>query len=214
MSFFSKLRSGCRKLGRVARLILLISALSAPILVAFVWWRSFRHGDIAMLSLVRSSNAMISARQLQLVTGRGTLALTAQSVQFENVKSSANVVRRYYGDEGWTFKRSEQRPEQLPNRWSDPLGGGIPGVKFWHSYDARSSTTRLHVRFVWLAILSILPLIQRAIRWGITRKRARSGRCSACGYDLRGSPYQCPECGLKTKKETGTKKKNRGSPGT
>ena len=42
-------------------------------------------------------------------------------------------------------------------------------------------------------------LVFAAIRFTIrrlrTRFRVRRGRCPACGYDLRASPEQCPECG-------------------
>lgn len=35
------------------------------------------------------------------------------------------------------------------------------------------------------------------LRWLLCRKwRARHGFCIACGYNLKGSPEQCPECGL------------------
>ena len=48
----------------------------------------------------------------------------------------------------------------------------------------------------WLIVplTAILPL-----RWWLHRRRRRawavSGRCLGCGYDLRGSPDRCPECG-------------------
>ena len=46
-----------------------------------------------------------------------------------------------------------------------------------------------------LAVASPLPLI-RSRRWLRRRRRTRSGRCPACGYDLTGNTSGvCPECG-------------------
>ena len=46
----------------------------------------------------------------------------------------------------------------------------------------------------WLAPLFILSF--RAAREQTpARRRIRKGLCPACGYDLRASPEQCPECG-------------------
>lgn len=47
------------------------------------------------------------------------------------------------------------------------------------------------------AIFAALPAV-RLVNWLRSRKRANSGLCVKCGYDLRASPERCPECGAIT----------------
>jgi hypothetical protein len=56
-----------------------------------------------------------------------------------------------------------------------------------------------HVYYVVIAMLwMVLPLTWYLLRCrdqAIRRHRQSNSRCPACGYDLRASPQQCPECG-------------------
>ena len=46
-----------------------------------------------------------------------------------------------------------------------------------------------------VALLSVLPITWLALRIYAQNIRARAGFCRSCGYDLRGTPDRCPECG-------------------
>jgi hypothetical protein len=49
-----------------------------------------------------------------------------------------------------------------------------------------------------LALMAVLPALWCRRRW-VRDRRQKMGLCLACGYDLRGSPDRCPECGAEAK---------------
>jgi len=86
------------------------------------------------------------------------------------------------------------------------LNNFLMQVPLWHGfgkkdvarkpYFGRTDVEHNAVAPVWPAAvaLAVLPVI-RMLRTGRRRRRARSGCCPTCGYDLRATPEQCPECG-------------------
>jgi hypothetical protein len=64
-----------------------------------------------------------------------------------------------------------------------------------------SSHAREHNQFLilphWFAIaLGATPTMLLSLRLVRRGRRAASGRCATCGYDLRATPERCPECGM------------------
>lgn len=51
------------------------------------------------------------------------------------------------------------------------------------------------IPYAFLVLLAALPQFRALWLFRRLRLRVKRGQCSACGYDLRASPEQCPECG-------------------
>ncbi|MDB5357642.1 MAG: Oxidoreductase [Phycisphaerales bacterium] len=76
-------------------------------------------------------------------------------------------------------------PAQLPairEQWHQRLDGRRASIRYAHVAAATSA----------LPLLMILSSLARMVQIRIRRSR---NLCPACGYDLRGSPGRCPECG-------------------
>jgi len=78
-----------------------------------------------------------------------------------------------------------------------PQAGGVAGVQW---ITEPTGTTPLPYRMIVIPLLYMaLPLAVPPALWLALalrrRRRLRAGLCRNCGYDLRGTPGRCPECG-------------------
>jgi hypothetical protein len=95
---------------------------------------------------------------------------------------------------GWSFQpRYQDRPAELPY---------YPEVKG----DERAWRRTWYVEASWwyLSILTAVYPCRCFARRLARRFRPAVGFCQACGYDLRASPHQCPECGKLRDPEKGS----------
>lgn len=83
-------------------------------------------------------------------------------------------------------------------------GGSVPegflGFRYKHQAGINPQGVwerwrKVMVPYALLVGLAALPPALWARRWLRTNHRLSAGRCRTCGYDLRGLPHLCPECG-------------------
>jgi hypothetical protein len=108
---------------------------------------------------------------------------------------------------GLTFTRAQYSPGPRPYPIETFGGDGARawtagGFELFHkSYaiptfsDRQWSITAPAWFFAMLFALPPLIRLAGLRRALIARRRRRMGLCARCGFDLRASPYRCPECG-------------------
>jgi hypothetical protein len=112
-----------------------------------------------------------------------------------------NVRSDWVGIQAASWPRTEEMSTVEAAEWLLITGDNEPAA--WHSFAGfLVGWGPSHYPFVavglpawFVGLLAATPL---AIHYGAKRRRSRrvaQGKCARCGYDLRGSAGECPECG-------------------
>jgi len=104
------------------------------------------------------------------------------------IPSLAALVEQKGGQSNWTMSGFE-----LPSWFCSPfvadtsIGRRLPIAPLWPQFAANVA--------IWGAALWFAQLVLGLWRRRRCRQRRSAGRCSVCGYELRGRMAICPECG-------------------
>ena len=116
-------------------------------------------------------------QEYELETGDWEIRSFRSADHDDNIGPNASVDRRVLGF--WYFAYPFYPNGAFPFFPQYPTTG--IGVPYWQM-------------FILTAVFPVIA-VRRILRWRRKRARLRSGECVACGYDLRSSRGECPECG-------------------
>lgn len=181
-----------RRVRRIARLWVFTSSVLFAGLTALCV-RSHFVADM----FARQDATDLSISRYRCSSFGGTLTIDVQRTMFNNALSAKTTIRREEANSNRLQHWSEKHTRaDWVFEYSLPFDVG------WTSANAENSSGK-----TWNATFRVehgLPLLLTGIApaWWLlgVRRRARTrriavGRCATCGYDLRGSPGRCPECG-------------------
>jgi hypothetical protein len=142
--------------------------------------------------------------------------LAGQTLQLVSVENGRKVTRSLLAGDGRLCYRVETTPKDwstLPPGWhcfsvegvfvdlTIPSYDGFMGFEAVEQvYQGRALSVPI-VRAVRIGVPIWLPLVLFAVApayWLTHRRSFPEGCCQRCGYDLRGTPDRCPECGFAT----------------
>lgn len=133
-----------------------------------------------------------------------------QHVEFE--RGTLSVYLTQSSDDGHVKKRRVQAqvsPVRMRGSFVIPqeFGTEYPGYRYEHRtwvLPVRRRFSQHHAEVsMWLLALVFAPLPATwlvTFKWRRSRRRIAKSLCGACGYDMRGSEGECPECGAECPK--------------
>ena len=152
---------------RLLNLLTLLSLLLS-VAVAALWVRSYWKQEWVLVSFDR--------RTLDLRWGGGQLG-----VGFRVYSVTTPPPAPWYG----RWRRLTAPPAPLVSPDSFPMG----------YVGRRGMAVPAWLAFLVCAVLPACRSVRITIRRARLAQRLRGGLCARCGYDLRGTPGRCPECG-------------------
>jgi hypothetical protein len=172
-------------------LTLLSLLLGAAVVV--LWVRSY----LAWESVGRYPyrRATQTYHQQSLNSSRGMLWVQYNEVKYRDKGLIAQMEASGGYDETWRYARNDLGGAPRPTGWWERLG-----FMYYHTKDVKTgeglqSTFAGGVPHWLLAGAFAAAPVGWAARRLKARRRRRRGLCPRCGYDLRATPGQCPECG-------------------
>ena len=176
-----------------ARLKLVLSTVpAAGVVVALLTlWHDRPHVyDIALRTPSATAYVRVSPRHIVLGTWR-----TADTDRTREVPPIARVGPVELVSVPWDA--AAERTGTTADFAAAPTSARVGEFGFLHGAASPNVRSCWQVLLpTWLAaVAGVTPLAAVIVACRRQRRRADRGQCLACGYDLRGTPGRCPECG-------------------
>jgi hypothetical protein len=193
-----------RRLTRIFVNLLTVTSLLLSLAVGWLWVRGYTsYDDLGVVTTSKTADYRAD-RHFALGSDVGGLTWKVTTYEWTTPKAVASA----WMPEGTSFWRNVLEAEPRPTFIvaSDRLGGF--NIRHDRSaafdpekiYSWRKTEVRTPMWFVLFVVAG--PAIVRSVLLLASRvkqgRRRRAGFCPTCGYDLRASREQCPECGAPT----------------
>jgi hypothetical protein len=178
------------------RLFNLAAAVSLLLCLATValWVRSYSRGDVPSCSWIRAFEPSTTRWDAIAYVGRGGTLLSVSRMVLPQPHQG-------WGKPGFEFRKSVRlKPYYAATspsgRWWNPSAFSYSSER--QRLGPAGDSDQVWLEFpLWLLLLIFLVMPVIALRADLRRRRQYGpGCCPTCGYDLRATPEQCPECGI------------------